>query len=149
MPKIWEPGRVESLLERMGNLRPDTKPVWGKLSADGMLFHCTAGMRMALGELEVLPKISFLAAWPMKKLIIYVVPFPKSAPTSPELLPVSEVDFTEAKAQFAETLERMVAAGGDPDFRWAPHAAFGRLTPKDWGCLIDKHIEHHWKQFGI
>jgi hypothetical protein len=106
-------------------------------------------MRMALGELEVLPKISLLAAWPVKKLIIYVVPFPKSAPTAPELLPTAGGDFGEAKATFAETLDRLVAAGEDPEFRWAPHAAFGRLTPADWGALIDKHIEHHWKQFGI
>ncbi|MBS1833474.1 MAG: DUF1569 domain-containing protein [Acidobacteria bacterium] len=149
MPKIWEPGRAGSFLKRLDGLRPDSRPAWGKFTPDGMLFHCTAGMRMALGELEVLPKVSFLAAWPVKKLIIYVAPFPKNAPTAPELLPSSPPKFEEEKARFAETLDRLLAAAEDPDFRWAPHAAFGRLTPTDWGCLIDKHVEHHWKQFGI
>lgn len=149
MPKIWEPGRAESLLKRLDTLRPDAVPAWGKFTPDVMLGHCTAGLQMALGELEVLPKISLLAAWPVKKLIIYVVPFPKSAPTAPELLPASRGDFLEAKAAFADTLRRLVAAGEDPEFRWAPHAAFGRLTHADWGALIDKHLEHHWKQFQI
>ncbi|BDC48075.1 hypothetical protein F183_A03910 [Bryobacterales bacterium F-183] len=149
MPKIWEPGRAESILQRLESLRADTKPQWGKFTSDAMLFHCTAGIRMALGELEVLPKISLLAAWPVKKLVIYVMPFPKNAPTAPELLPVSPVEFGKAKREFLETMDRLRAAGQDPEFRWAPHAAFGRLTPDDWGTLMHKHIDYHWKQFGL
>jgi hypothetical protein len=149
MPKIWEPGQAESLLSRLEVLRPDTKAKWGKLTADGMLFHCTGGMLAAMGELELMPKISLLAAWPVRKLVIYVAPFPKNAPTAPELIPLTPLDFEEQKAAFVGSLGRFVEAGRDPDFRFTPHAAFGRLTPADWGTLTWRHVDHHWKQFGL
>ena len=51
-----------------------------------MLAHLNDSYRMATGELKVKPKNLPLRYTPIKQLIIYVLPFPKGAPTAPELI---------------------------------------------------------------
>ncbi|MGH9801334.1 MAG: DUF1569 domain-containing protein, partial [Blastocatellia bacterium] len=29
------------------------------------------------------------------------------------------------------------------------HPAFGKLSTKDWGALTYKHMDHHFRQFGV
>lgn len=147
MPKVWEPGRKEDLLRRLESLRVDSKARWGSFTPARMLEHCAGGMLAGLGELALTPKKTFLSAGPMPKLIIYVLPWPKGAPTAPELLPASEPDFDQAKANFCKALDRFAAAG--PNGAFVPHAAFGALSGPDWGALTHRHIDHHWRQFGI
>jgi hypothetical protein len=31
----------------------------------------------------------------------------------------------------------------------APHPAFGPLTPREWGRLCWKELDHHLRQFGV
>lgn len=33
--------------------------------------------------------------------------------------------------------------------QWPEHPAFGKLSTKDWGVLVYRHIDHHFKQFGV
>ena len=50
-----------------------------------MLAHLNDSYRMCLGELKVKSKHLPLRYTPIKQLVIYVAPFPKGAPTAPEL----------------------------------------------------------------
>ncbi len=104
-------------------------------------------MQAGLGELPVAPKNTPFRFWPLKKLIIYVAPWPKGTPTAPELIPQGEPDFEKAKADFCAALQRFTAAG--PDCKFADHAAFGRLSGADWGALTHRHVDHHFRQFGL
>lgn len=147
MPKVWEPARKEELLARLEALQPDTRAKWGKFTPSRMLMHCANGMEAGLGELKLTPRNGPLRFWILKKLIIYVAPWPHGAPTAPELIPDGEPDFALAKTAFEASLNRFIAAG--PKGKFVPHAAFGELTPGDWGALTYRHIDHHWRQFGL
>jgi len=147
MAKVWEPGRKEELLKRLNGLRADSPAKWGKFTASKMLEHCAGGMLAGLGELPLKPKNSPLRFAPVAKLVIHVLPFPKSAPTAPELIPAKEPDFEQAKKSFAKALDKFIAQG--PNGKFEPHAAFGNINASDWGTLTYRHIDHHWKQFGI
>lgn len=147
MPSIWDPGRHDNLARRLDGLRPDTHPQWGRLTPAAMLAHCASIMRSALGEITVAPKKTPLRLFPLNKLVIYVLPWPKNAPTAPEFIPSPEPDFETAKAGFLSVLARFVQAG--PDFAYRPHVAFGPLSPADWGALTLRHIEHHFNQFDL
>ena len=147
MPQIWEPGKRDEILRRLETLTLGTKPAWGKFTAARMLDHCAAAMRAGLGDFPVAAKQTPFRNWPMQKLVIYVLPWPKGSPSAPELLRDSEPDFEEAKADLHASLKRFAAAG--PAGKFADHAAFGKLSGEDWGALTYRHLNHHWKQFGL
>ena len=91
MATLWNDADRQALVTRLRNLTPEATAKWGRLTARGALAHLHDATRMALGELVVKPKKLPIRYPPLKQLIIYVVPFPKSAPTAPELVKTSLV----------------------------------------------------------
>jgi hypothetical protein len=35
------------------------------------------------------------------------------------------------------------------DFEWPEHPAFGRMSRRVWGVLGYRHLDHHFRQFGV
>lgn len=120
---------------------------WGSLSVAGMLQHLRLSAQMAVGDLSI-PSSNKRAfqVFPLKHLILYVVPFPKGAPTAPDLKPVAEASFEDERAQLLELLERIGA--GPRDGAGPAHPLFGPLSRREWGVVTYKHADHHLKQFG-
>jgi hypothetical protein len=148
MATFWDRSTREDMCRRIGRLTAEARPQWGKFSAAQMVAHLNDAMRMATGELPVAPKKMPIRYFPLKQLILYVLPFPKSAPTAPELLArCAAADLKTEQSDFIKIAERTAAkSGGD---RWPDHPAFGPLTHKAWGKLIFRHTDHHLKQFGV
>ena len=147
MPTIWDPAARAELLSRLDMLSPDAKPKWGQMNAVQLVVHLAAPMRAALGEIKTTPKPSPLGIWPLNKLVIHWLPWPKGAPTAPEFIPPKTGDWERSRVELKAALERFVAAG--PDGKLAPHVAFGELSGKDWGALTHRHWDHHLRQFGV
>ncbi|NQW03661.1 MAG: DUF1569 domain-containing protein [Acidobacteria bacterium] len=146
MPTLWNDAERQALVTRLRQVTPDAQPGWGSLTARGVLAHLHDAARMALGELDVASKKLPIRFPPLKQLIIYVVPFPKGAPTAPELIARQADDWTAEMAATEQAIDRLVAKGAS--FRWPNHPAFGSLTHNAWGVLIYRHMDHHLKQFG-
>ena len=142
-----ENDRVD-ICNRLRSLSVSSKGRWGSLDVIGMLQHLRLSARMALGELPV-PSANkrVFQVFPMKHLILYVFPFPKGAPTAPELKPVAAESFEEERAAVLELTERI--AVGAPEGGAPAHPLFGPLTWKEWGVATYKHTDHHLKQFGV
>src|SRR5690242_8012845 len=99
MTSFWDSGAREDICRRVEQLTPAATAQWGKFTATKMLAHLNDALRMASGELPVAPKNMPLRYWPIKQLVIYVLPFPKGAPTAPELLARGDaVDLTSEQA---------------------------------------------------
>jgi hypothetical protein len=145
---MWDSAVRAGFAERVKKLGADSKGAWGKMSATGMLAHLNDSYRMCTGQLAVKPKNLALRYTPIKQLIIYVLPFPKGAPTAPELIARCDGAVLEDEKQaFAAMFATLAAVKpGDP---LQPHPAFGPLTHKDYGALMAKHTEHHFRQFGL
>ena len=138
--------RVE-IVSRMQSLSASSTGRWGSLNVAGMLQHLRLSARMTLGELPTVSanKRAF-QMFPLKHLILYVLPFPKGAPTATELKPVTVASFEEERTALLELLERIGTGpleGSGPD-----HPLFGPLTWREWGVVTYKHANHHLKQFG-
>ena len=146
MKSMWQPEVREEVLARAQKLQPAAAAQWGKMNCSRMLTHVTDGLRMATGELYVAPKTTPLKFTPIKQLIIYWLPFPKGVPTAPELIERKPGEWEREVTQFKEALQNFVASSQKTD--WPEHPAFGRLTTKDWGVLVYRHIDHHFRQFG-
>lgn len=145
---MWDPSLRASFSERVKKLNRDTKAAWGKFSASGMLAHLNDSYRMCTGELKVKSKNLPLRYTPIKQLVIYVAPFPKGAPTAPELLTRCDAAVLDDEKK---AFEAMIAklAGVKPGDPLQEHPAFGVLTHKAYGVLMARHTDHHFRQFGI
>src|SRR5688572_15997335 len=135
MPTFWDASTRGDYCRRVARLTPDSEPRWGKFTAAGMVAHLNDAMRLATGELRVEPKRGPLRLFPLKQLILYVLPFPKSAPTAPELLArCRSADLCAEQTAFLAIAER--AAQRKPADPSPDHPAFGRMSYDAWGKLI-------------
>jgi len=137
-----------AILHRLRSLSVSSTGRWGSMDVLAMLQHLRLSAQMTLGELQV-PSANKRAfqVFPLKHLILYVLPFPKGAPTAPELKPnVAAASLEEVRAVLLELLERI---GTGPNEGAGPaHPLFGRMTWREWGVVTYKHADHHLKQFG-
>ena len=148
MKSVWNARDHGDLRDRVQRLTPASSAQWGRMNAPQMVAHLTDSLRMASGELHAEPKnMPLLRYPPMKQLIIYCLPFPKGAPTAPELLARKPGAWTEEVGLLRDELDQFVRRG--PAATVKVHPAFGRLSGKAWGTLVYRHIDHHLKQFGV
>lgn len=147
MPTFLDDRDRGGLMSRLAALTSTSQARWGKFSVDGMLCHLRESARMASGELTV-PDAGKKAfqSFPLKHLLMYVLPFPKGAPTAPLLLVTSPEEFSEALRRLHEALDTFLHDEPRPS---PPHPLFGPLTRKEWGALVYKHTDHHLRQFGV
>jgi Protein of unknown function (DUF1569) len=132
---------------RVRSLSASSDRRWGSMDVTAMLQHLRLSARMTLGELPVSSKSKrIFQVFPFKHLILYVLPFPKGAPTAPELKPLDADSFEEERAGVLDLLDRI---GTGPQEGAGPsHPLFGPLTWREWGVATYKHTDHHLKQFG-
>jgi hypothetical protein len=146
MKSIWQEQDRQEITERVGRVAPDRPAAWGKFTAPKMICHLADSLKMAMGDLPVPSKHLPIRYPPLKQLIIYVAPFPKSAPTAPELLSRAPREWANDVADVQALLAR--AGSARTTDTWPEHPAFGKLTKRAWGVLIYRHMDHHLKQFG-
>ena len=150
MKSVFDPAVREGLVARLKRLAPDTPARWGKFTVTRMLAHVNDAMRMNVGELAVAPKPNPFRNAFGRWLLVYALPWPKGAPTAPELLARGRSDPVQFEAErtgFRELLERIAARQGAKE--WPEHPAFGAMREKDVGVLVCKHLDHHLRQFGV
>lgn len=147
MKTFWNAEAREELKRRLGEINSNCNRQWGKMSCDEMLAHLVLSFRMTLGELKTEPKPGPFKHWPIKQLIIYWLPWPKGAPTAPELLTRKLEAVESEKIELAALMDSMARAESREE--WPEHPAFGKLSSKDWGVLVYRHVDHHFKQFGV
>jgi hypothetical protein len=148
MPKtLWDDGAREALIGRIGRLSAEAQPRWGRMNAGEMLAHVLLGMRMASGEIETRPRKGPFRYWPLKHLFVYWIPFPRSAPAPREIVTRGKpVDWDVNLEALRATLVTFRESA--PPMR-PPHPVFGELSPKAWGALGWRHLDHHLRQFGL
>ena len=144
---LWNAREREDLLNRLQRLSPESKPLWGRMNAPQMLAHLSKWMQMADGTLATAVMKRPLRYPLIKQFVIYWMPFPKGVPTAPELLCRDEFAWDTEYA----AVRRLILSfeKRDPKRPWPVHPAFGKLSSRAWGVLGYRHIEHHFRQFGI
>ena len=148
MPSIFEPSTRASLVARIQKLRADSPRQWGKMTPSEMQVHIGDGLRIALGTKRCEPMRGLLSLPPLRWLVIHSpMPWPKGAPTAPELKNPQTTTWDADRAQLLRDIEAVAARGDEAD--WSPHPAFGKLRGHSWGVLMWRHIDHHLRQFGV
>ncbi|MFN7982194.1 MAG: DUF1569 domain-containing protein [Vicinamibacterales bacterium] len=145
MHTLWNADDRASIIDRMARLSPSATPAWGSFDAPRMLAHVTDALRMATGDLEVAPRSGPLSIWPLNSLVMFYLPWPKSAPTAPEIIARSATDWAAGIQELRATLERFAAR--DRSGAWPAHPVFGEIGGEGWGRLGYRHVAHHLTQF--
>ena len=136
-----------ALRRRVESLTAVSAARWGRMSVASMVAHLCRSARMGLGELAVEPKhMRAFQVFPLKHLMLYVLPFPHGAPTAPELLAPAPGPFEAERRSLLELLER--AGTGPMEGQGPVHLLFGQLSRREWGVVLNKHMSHHLSQFG-
>ncbi len=146
MQTVLDTDYYSSLVARFRKLTPDLERVWGTMTAGQMVCHLGDQLKVTLGEAEGTDRSNALSRTLGKWFVLYVpIPAPKGKiQTVPEMLTSKPTKWSDDTAVVESLLSRF--AGGAKCY---PHPVFGRLSRKQWGVLIAKHIDHHLRQFGV
>ena len=149
MPSLFNPSDNQQMIDRINNLTPDTKALWGKMNVSQMITHNQRPLQVAFGKLKLKKGlIGFLFGGIAKKQLLKDIPFKKNLPTAPGFVVKDERKFDEEKENLISLVERFVK-DGPAGLTKEPHPFFGKLTTDEWDKLQWKHLEHHLSQFGV
>jgi Protein of unknown function (DUF1569) len=142
---------LETLLSYFDKLSSETQPAWGSMSAQRMVEHLTDSLRIATGknpqelaipEDRIAKMVLFLDSdKPMAQNI--EVPFAtKAMELRHEELELAIDEFVDEYLEFMETFE------STPELK-TQHPYYGPLNYEQWQRLNQKHLSHHFHQFGL
>jgi hypothetical protein len=144
-----EPPTLSQLAQRLERLDSNAKALWGKMNLAQMLVHCRIPLEAGLGERSVTLKGTFFTRRILFPILMKI-PWPKGkAQTHTEFnvvsmnLPVRSVQ--EEAAALAAKVKAFLAGGFSPK----THPIFGELSMAQWLYLQRRHLDHHFRQFGI
>jgi hypothetical protein len=115
-----------------------------------MLAHCNVTYEMAFEDKH--PKPSFLLRFILKTFvktgIINEVPYKHNSQTAPAFIIAGARDFEIEKERLIDYIYKSVALG-ESFFEGKESLSFGKLSSKDWSNMFYKHLDHHFRQFGV
>jgi len=149
MKNLFETAALDEVKERLGQLKSDSRRLWGKMSAAQALAHCAAAMEWAVG-LKFPPRrlIGRLFGRFAKSVIVNEKLMPRNSMTDKNLLVRDERDFEVEWQRLRGLIERFAEAGPAGCTKH-PHSLFCPLTPMEWAALMYQHLDHHLRQFGV
>lgn len=149
MKSIFEAKTREEVINRIDSLTPDSKAVWGRMTAAQMVRHCSICEEYYFGGIAV--NRSFLGRIVGKIAIKRILKdenstFPKNASTPPPFKVTEDIENLETEKLKWESLIDRYATFSDEEFN---HWFFGKMTKAQLGQFIYKHTDHHLGQFGV
>ena len=149
MKSIFNLEDKNDIINRIDQLHPDSKPMWGKMSVSQMLAHCIVPTKISAGEIQ--NKQAFLGKLfgkIAKKQMLATEQMKKGLPTDRTFIIKHEPDFYESQQQLKEAIERLYNTDKNELLK-RKHPFFGKMTLEEWGLLNYKHYDHHLRQFGV
>jgi Protein of unknown function (DUF1569) len=147
---LFDAAAEAEIRARLARLEPDAAARWGRFDAPRMLCHLSDAFRISLGDVPATPVRMVLRFSPVRRLFVHTLPWPKGKlPTGPEFLATQPASWAADVAAFDALLARAVERGRSARPAWATHPAFGDMPNREWGWLFQRHIDHHFRQFGI
>lgn len=149
MKTLSNPRDKNELLVRFANVRADSQPRWGAMSAHQMICHLSDSFRGSLGEKYVSSASSVFKRTLLKWVALWVpLRWPHGVKTLPEMdqqqggTPPSE--FASDSEKFRILFERFFSS----ENQFAPHGMFGQMSRSERMRHAYLHIDHHLRQFG-
>ena len=138
----------DEIRNRVLRTTPANPRQWGTMNVSQMLHHLNLASGSALGFYK-LPYESYLVSRTLFRWIL-VDWFPEQPvglrlPKGFKIPHTAQFDFDFEKQQLLNILDAAWHARSAAD--WQPHPMFGPMTVKEWGKLLQIHIDYHLRQF--
>ena len=147
MNSLFEPEAFSEIKERLANLNETSPKQWGKMTPGQMVHHCQGPLNIMLEKNDYGLKPNWLAKLFFKKSLYSDKLWRKNLPTSKFLKETDDRDFNIEKANLEALLTEFELHRERTD--WKPHPGFGRFTKDQYGKMQYKHLDHHFRQFGV
>ena len=133
---------------RVESVTPNSQRQWGTMEVDQMLHHLNLACGGSQGFYD-LPDESYLISRTLFKWILVdwypEQPVGLRLPTDFKIPHSQRFEFAYEKSQLLKILE--VDWNARTEDAWKPHPMFGKMTPKEWGKLLQIHVDYHLRQF--
>ena len=151
MKTLANPADKQNALTRLAKIQPNSRALWGRMSAHQMICHLSDSFLAVMGQKHVSPATGFLQRSVVKWVALYVpIPWPKGVPTRPEMDQLvggtAPSDFESDRERLLARIERFTSS--NRDFEWSPHPIFGKMPDPEWLRWGYLHTDHHLRQFG-
>ncbi|MBN9297027.1 MAG: DUF1569 domain-containing protein [Filimonas sp.] len=133
------------IIERINSLRADSKACWGKMDVAQMMKHCAMSDEAFLGK-KTYKRIfigRLLGGAIIKSILKDSQPLRQNQPTVPELRITEDANFITEKSWWISLVHEYGNFSNDNFI----HPFFGKMTKKQVGELVYKHLDHHLRQF--
>jgi hypothetical protein len=147
MQTIFQEETNAGIVQRIRQLHPDAKPLWGKMSPWQMLRHCNLSEAMYQGK--VVHKRLFIGRLFGKMALSGILKneaaMQQNAPTHPTFKITGSGDFHEEQNRWMEAVQAYLTQPVED----IVHPFFGPMTRPQIGWYVYKHSDHHLRQFGV
>lgn len=150
LPSIFEQNTNEVFFKRLEKLKNDSKPLWGKMDAPKMLAHLNVAYDLAFDRKKSKPNffMKILIRLFVKRIVTNEKPYGNNSPTAPVFIISSNMNFEKEKSELIANIKD-VQSKGQTYFEGKVNQNFGKLTAIEWNNMFYKHLDHHFRQFGI
>lgn len=136
----------------LNKLKPESKPLWGKMSAQHMVEHLILAARTSNGKLNA-GCFNPPEKWrTLKRFLISSRPLPKGFMNpiiGEDLLPLEYKNLDEAIKILSQEVDDYYKYFEENPDALLLNVTFGELNKAEWEVFHDKHFTHHLSQFGI
>jgi hypothetical protein len=142
---------LENLLVQLNQLKSSTKPIWGSMSAQRMVEHLSESFKMASGKLSFPAEVPISTFEKMQAFLMTDKPMAKNIQVafSPEDAPLRHEELELAIDEFVEEWIDFIDGFEENPSKTSEHPYYGSLNFDQWIRLHEKHINHHFEQFGL
>jgi len=114
-----------------------------------MLAHCNVSLETAMGQNPIKRLfIGRIIGSFLKPKVLSDKPFGKNSPTDKSYIFTDTRKFEEEKSKVIGSVKKFFE-GGPSQCTTHPHPFFGKFTPEEWSVFTWKHLDHHFRQFGV
>jgi len=133
-------------------LKPDQKPLWGKMTPQHMVEHLYKAVQSSINEIFLNVYTEERKIPVLKKLFLGERPLPKefmNPAIGPELMQLEFEDLNNAIIELRNVTQRYEQFFIDNPSIKTAHPIFGHLIKEEWDTFHQKHFKHHLSQFGL
>lgn len=150
MKNVFNANDSLEIINRINQLTPETKGLWGKMSVAQMLAHCNVSYEMVYDNKHPRPNafMRFILRLLVKNTVVNEKPYKKGGHTAPQFIIIDDKNFEVEKKRLIDFIKETQVLG-ETYFNGKESHSFGALTTTEWNNLFYKHLDHHLSQFGV
>ncbi|MEM7085605.1 MAG: DUF1569 domain-containing protein [Bacteroidota bacterium] len=147
MKSLFDDETYSEIRNRLNNLSENSERQWGKMTPGQLACHLQMPLNIILEKADYGVKPNWLVNLLFKKTMYSDKLWRKNLPTAKGFKITDDKDFATEKAKLEALLDEFDAQRDRT--HWQPHPAFGPLTKDQWGKMQYKHLDHHFRQYGV